>query len=346
MDIATAAVEVTRPLPPAPRVRIAGRHFVFLLSAALCLTPWATPPLALALGAVLALTLESPFSKIGHRISKGLLQACVVLLGFGMNLQAVLRAGAGGAVFAAGTITLTLLLGYAISKLLDISPRTSGLISVGTAICGGSAIAAVGSVLNAEEGEMTVAMGVVFLLNGAALYLFPVIGHALHLTNLQFGTWAGVAIHDVSSVVGAASQFGIDSLQTATAVKLSRALWIVPVTLGVAIYMNNNRRGGSAKSTSDAIAGGQLPQRKIQIPWFIGLFLLASICRTFVPRVATAAPTLSQVAKAGLTLTLFLVGTGMSRTRLRAVGWKALAQGIVLWLVISSVSLLVIMRMR
>ena len=346
MDVATAVAEPTRSLPPAPRSRIASRHFVFLLGATLCLTPWATPPLALALGSVLALTVESPFSKTGHRISKGLLQACVVLLGFGMNLQAVLRAGAGGAVFAAGTITLTLLLGYAISKLLGIGPRTSGLISVGTAICGGSAIAAVGSVLNAEEGEMTVAMGVVFLLNGAALYLFPLIGHSLHLTNVQFGAWAGVAIHDVSSVVGAASQFGIDSLQTATAVKLSRALWIVPVTLSVAVYMNQNLRSKSAKATTDAIAAEQPQQRNIQIPWFIGLFLLASICRTFVPGVATAAPTLSQVAKAGLTLTLFLVGTGMSRSRLQAVGWKALAQGIVLWLVISSVSLLVIMRMR
>lgn len=282
--------------------------------------------------------------KAGHKVSKWLLQACVVLLGFGMNLPMVLRAGASGALFAAATITVTLLLGYALAKVLGINGRTSTLISAGTAICGGSAIAAVGSVIDAEEGDMTVAMGVVFLLNGAALYLFPILGHALHLSNRQFGTWAGVAIHDVSSVVGAASRFGIDALQTATAVKLSRALWIVPLTLAIA-SSQTRRRPALTNATFGFDARAQATPCKVQVPWFIGLFLLASVCRSYVPGVATAAPALSRVATTGLTLTLFLIGSGLSVATLKAVGWRALAQGAALWTFVSVVSLLVILHL-
>ena len=304
--------------------------FFFLL--AFCLSPWASPPLALALGLALALTLGNPFHDGSKHAAKWLLQGCVVLLGFGMNLAVVLKAGANGAGFAAGSIGFTFVLGWWLRGRLGIGAKTSALISAGTAICGGSAIAAVGSVVGALEGEMTVAMGTVFVLNAVALFVFPPLGHALGLTQTQFGTWAGVAIHDVSSVVGAASHYGLGALQTATAVKLSRALWIIPVSLAAAFAFRRNAAPGQA-------AG------KMQIPWFIGLFVLASVARTFLPPVAALAPTVTRGATEGLTVTLFLIGAGLSRPMLRSVGWKPLAQGVLLWLSISAGSLWVVLRL-
>jgi uncharacterized integral membrane protein (TIGR00698 family) len=328
-----------------PPRQFAAQKALFIAAATFCLTPWMTPALALAFGAALALTFRNPFGRATHKISRYLLQACVVMLGFGMNLPFVLRAGADGAAFALGTIATALLLGWLVGKLLRINRGTTVLVSAGTAICGGSAIAAVGSAIDADEGDMTVAMGVVFLLNGATLLLFPPIGHALELTNHQFGTWAGVAIHDVSSVVGAAGRYGLDALQTATAVKLSRALWIVPLTLASAVVLKREGRLGAADATIGFDAAEQKTPRKIQIPWFIGLFLLASVCRSFVPGVAAAAGGLSQIATAGLTLTLFLIGAGVSRHTLKTVGWRALLQGILLWAFIASASLLVVLRL-
>jgi uncharacterized integral membrane protein (TIGR00698 family) len=304
---------------------------IFLFLLAFCLTPWASPPLALALGLALALTLGNPFHDGSKHAARWLLQGCVVLLGFGMNLAVVLKAGANGAGFAAGSIGFTFVLGWWLRERLGIGAKTSALISAGTAICGGSAIAAVGSVVGALEGEMTVAMGTVFVLNAVALFVFPPLGHALHLTQTQFGTWAGVAIHDVSSVVGAASRYGPDALQTATAVKLSRALWIIPVSLAAAFAFRRSAAPGQA-------AG------RIQIPWFIGLFVLASVARTFLPPVAALAPTVTHGATVGLTVTLFLIGAGLSRSMLSSVGWKPLAQGVLLWLSISAGSLWVVLR--
>lgn len=321
------------------------RQTLFLLAALFCLTPWGAPPLALALGIAFALTLDNPFPHATRHVSRQLLQACVVILGFGMDLEVVLRAGEQGLLFAVGSITVTLILGTLAGRWLRIPPKVSALVSAGTAICGGSAIAAVGSVIQAADGEMTVAMGTVFLLNAIALYLFPPLGHALHLSQTQFGTWAGVAIHDVSSVVGAASRFGLPALQTATAVKLSRALWIVPVAFGAALFFRAPRPQGA---TGDTIGfdPAQTPvtaRGRVQIPWFIGLFLLASVARSVVPGVAAAAPLLAHLATAGLTLTLFLIGAGISSKTLRSVGWRPLAQGLLLWTVISVGSLLVIL---
>ncbi|HEY2146649.1 MAG TPA: putative sulfate exporter family transporter [Pirellulales bacterium] len=337
-----------RAIPPTPgegRIRSGMRKGLFVVAAAVCLTPWITPPLALTLGASLALAAGNPFSRASHKVSRYLLQACVVMLGFGMNLPVVLRAGADGAAFAAGTIAVALALGWLFGKLLRINRGTTVLISAGTAICGGSAIAAVGSAIDADEGDMTVAMGVVFLLNGAALYLFPLLGHALEMTNHQFGTWAGVAIHDVSSVVGAAGRYGLDALQTATAVKLSRALWIVPLTLASAIILNRQNRVRAASATIGFDAAQQKTPNRIQIPWFIGLFLLASVCRSFVPGVEAAAGELTQFATAGLTLTLFLIGAGLSARTLRAVGWRALLQGALIWAFIAAASLIVVLKL-
>ena len=340
--VISTAVQPPPRMPSAPRrsPSLGLRQTLFVCAAAFCLTPWASPPVALTLGAVLALTHENPFAHLGKAVSSRLLQVCVVLLGFGMDLPVVLRAGANGAGFAALTIATTLALGWWLGKVLGILPKTSALISAGTAICGGSAIAAVGSVIGVAEGEITVAMGTVFILNAVALYLFPVIGHALHLSQTQFGTWAGVAIHDISSVVGAASHYGLSALQTATAVKLSRALWIIPVAFGAAYDFRPQTNAATA--SQDDTAPAEKP--RVKVPWFVGFFLLASVLRSYVPGVAAAAPALSHTATVGLTLTLFLIGAGLSARTLRSVGWRPLLQGVVLWVFISVASLGIILR--
>lgn len=297
------------------------RRGLFIVLAAATATPWASPGLALALGVGFALALGNPWPKDTPKLQKYLLQAAVVLLGFSMDLHKVLEAGLRGLLIAAGSIAVTLLAGWALGRALSIPSVPSALISVGTAICGGSAIAAVGAVLGAAPAEMTVAIGTVFVLNAVALYVFPPIGHLLHLTPAEFGVWAGVAIHDVSSVVGAASAFSDDALEPATAVKLSRALWIVPLTLAAAAWLRRPEQG------------------KAPPPWFIGLFLVASAIRSFVPALAAAEPWITTVAKAGMRVVLFLIGAGLSLDTMRAVGWRPMAQGVILWLGISILAL-------
>lgn len=339
----SAAARFLRPDPPSSTPRgplsLGAWQTIFFCAAVFCLTPWASPPLALTLGAILALTHENPFAQLGKALSARLLQVCVVLLGFGMDLPVVLKAGVNGAGFAALTIAATLALGWWLGRLLGILPKTSALISAGTAICGGSAIAAVGSVIGVAEGEISVAMGTVFILNAVALYLFPPLGHAMHLSQAQFGTWAGVAIHDISSVVGAASHYGLSALQTATAVKLSRALWIIPVAFGAAYAF---RPGNAAAGAGDDAMAAEKP--RVKVPWFVGFFLLASVLRSYVPGVTAAAPALSHAATVGLTLTLFLIGGGLSARTLRSVGWRPMLQGVLLWVFISVASLGIIIR--
>jgi uncharacterized integral membrane protein (TIGR00698 family) len=334
--LANPASSTRRRWPLDPRALPRGtRQAIFIAAAACCLTPWVSPPLALALGAILALTHENPFARLGKKISATLLKVCVVFLGFGMDLPAVLRTGLQGAGFAAATIVTTVGLAWILGKRLGIDRKVSALISAGTAICGGSAIAAVGSVIGAGESEISVAMATVFILNAAALYLFPIIGHTLGLTQVQFGAWAGIAIHDISSVVGASARYGLDALQTATPVKLSRALWIIPVTLGAEAIFRSRQADHQTKLHN---------RPTFQMPWFIGLFLLASVARSFVPGMVDVAPALQHVAGTGLTLTLFLIGAGLSAKTLRAVGWRPFLQGFVLWLFISIVSLMFIIR--
>lgn len=321
------------------------KRSLFAAALLFCLSPWASPASALALGIGLALTAGNPYPEISRNTAKWLLQACVVLLGFSMNLHVVLEAGKSGMLFAAVSIFGTLILGYFAGRWLEIPAKTSALITAGTAICGGSAIAAIGSVIGAAEGEMTVSMGTVFCLNAVALYLFPLMGHVLHLSQTQFGTWAGIAIHDISSVVGASARYGLPALQTATAVKLARALWIVPLAFGAAVVMGKSRRGvtgtviGFDPKPSPPEAHG-----KTQIPWFIGFFLLASVARSLVPAIASLSAPISHLATVGLTVTLFLIGSGISRDTLHTVGWKPMAQGIGLWLTVSTVSLVFILH--
>jgi uncharacterized integral membrane protein (TIGR00698 family) len=297
---------------------------VFIVSAILCLTPLLSPPIALALGLVLAQTTGHPFRQYNQRATQILLQVSVVGLGFGMNCITALHAGKEGLLFSAVSICTTLLLGYGLGRIFKIDPKTSHLISSGTAICGGSAIAAVAKVLNTEEKQTSVALATVFILNSIALFIFPPIGHALHLSQHQFGIWAAIAIHDTSSVVGAGRSYGTEALQIATTVKLVRALWIIPLAVATAILF---KQGG----------------KKIKIPYVILFFVVAMLIGTYLPSyipfLSVVIPYLTMAAKAGLTLTLFLIGAGSSYKMLKSVGYKPLLQGVILWVFISITAL-------
>jgi uncharacterized integral membrane protein (TIGR00698 family) len=298
----------------------------FVILVLFCLSPYGSPPIALALGLILAFTIGNPFPQLAGKPTRLILQTSVILLGFGMSLSAVYKAGKDGIVFTISTIFGTLILGYFVGKLLNVNPKTSSLISSGTAICGGSAIAAVAPAIDAGAEEMSVSLGTVFVLNSIALFLFPLIGHALNLTQNQFGVWSAIAIHDTSSVVGASQTYGAEALAIATTVKLARALWIAPVAFLFAyIY---RKKDGDKKA-------------KIAIPWFILLFLLTTIVRTYAPSWVQPSvfDALVNLAKAGMTVTLFLIGASLSRKTLKAVGVRPLLQGVTLWIVISCVSL-------
>lgn len=308
------------------------KKVIFIALVIACLTPWGSPPIALAMGIILALTVGTPFPELSGKPTKYLLQASVVLLGFGMNLSAVLKAGRDGILFTIATIFGTLLLGWLLGRFLSINEKTSALVSSGTAICGGSAIAAVGPSIKADTEQMSVALATIFVLNSVALFVFPIIGHLVGLSQTQFGVWCAIAIHDTSSVVGAAGTYGTEALAIATTVKLARALWIAPIALLFA-YLYRDR-------SSDA-------KLKLKVPWFIFLFLLATVIRTYMP--ATVPPSifdsLVNLAKAGMTLTLFLIGASLSRKTLKAVGVRPLVQGIILWIVISVVGLWSVMSL-
>ena len=308
------------------------RKIVFFLLIIACLTPFVSPPIALGLGLIMAFTIGNPFPEQSIKLTKYLLQFSVVLLGFGMNLTNVVKAGKDGVLFTIATIFGTLILGFFLSKLLKINAKTSALISSGTAVCGGSAIAAIAPAIDADAEEISVSLGTVFILNSVALIVFPTVGHLLGLTENQFGIWSAIAIHDTSSVVGASAKYGDEALQIATTVKLARALWIVPIAL-VFAWLYRDKKDGAIKS-------------KVVIPWFIFLFLLTTIAKTYAPSIIPPSifESFVNLAKAGLTVTLFLIGASLSRKILRKVGLKPLLQGVLLWIVISLVSLFAVLQ--
>ena len=282
---------------------------------------YVSPPIALFLGLLFALLFGQAYPKFNKKVSKKLLQYSVVGLGFGMNLQASLQSGKEGMAFTIVSVVGTMLIGWLIGrKLLKVERDTSYLISSGTAICGGSAIAAVGPVLKAKDTEMSVALGTVFILNAIALFVFPVIGHALDMTQQQFGMWAAIAIHDTSSVVGAGAAYGEEALQVATTIKLTRALWIIPLALATSFIFKSK---------------GQ----KISIPWFILFFVLAMIFNTYLLSATEIGTTIghyiNDFARKSLTITLFFIGASLSRDVLKSVGIKPLIQGVLLWIIIS-----------
>lgn len=289
------------------------------------LSCWCTPPVMLFLGLAYALICGQGYPTFNKKMSKMLLQYSVVGLGFGMNLHESLASGKEGMTFTIISVIGTLAIGMLIGrKLLKVDRETSYLISSGTAICGGSAIAAVGPVIKAKPANMSVALAVVFVLNAIALFIFPSIGHWLELSQQQFGTWAAIAIHDTSSVVGAGAAYGEEALEVATTIKLTRALWIIPLALATSLIFKSK-------------------DSKITIPWFILYFIIAILLNTFVldsvPQVGTA---VSGIARRFLTLTMFFIGASLSMDVLRAVGIRPLIQGVLLWIVISVGSLLYI----
>ena len=282
---------------------------------------WVTPPVALFLGLAFALLCGQAHPRFNKKMSKYLLQYSVVGLGFGMNLHASLASGKEGMAFTVLSVFGTLLVGWVIGrKLLKVGRDTSYLISAGTAICGGSAIAAVGPVLRAKDSDMSVALGTIFVLNAVALFVFPVIGHALGMSQQDFGTWAAIAIHDTSSVVGAGAAYGEEALRVATTIKLTRALWIIPVAILTSFIFKGK---------------GQ----RVSIPWFIFFFILAMVFNTYVLSASEVGIAIgngiNDFARKMLTVTLFFIGASLSRDVLRAVGIRPLVQGVLLWVVIS-----------
>lgn len=289
---------------------------------------WVTPPVALFAGLIYALVFGQAYPRFNKMMSKKLLQYSVVGLGFGMNLHASLQSGSQGMAFTVVSVVGTMLIGWLIGrKLLKQDAATSYLISSGTAICGGSAIAAVGPVIKAKDEQMSVALGTIFVLNAIALFIFPVIGKWLGLDQHQFGLWAAIAIHDTSSVVGAAASYGEEALEVATTVKLTRALWIIPLALVTSLIFKTK---------------GQ----RISIPWFILFFVLAMVLNTYVLSVSETgsaiASFVNSIARKSLTVTLFFIGASLSRDVLKSVGMKAMIQAVSLWIIISVATLLYI----
>ncbi len=295
---------------------------LFFLCLIFSASPFASPPIALSIGLAFGLLFSHPFARQTKSYSKILLQVCVVGLGFGMNLHEVLRAGRSGFIYTALGITATMIGGILLGRLLNVESISALLISVGTAICGGSAIAAVGPVAGAKDEQMSVSLGTVFILNSIALLVFPTIGSEVGLTQSQFGLWAALAIHDTSSVVGAAAKFGADALAVGTTVKLARALWIVPLTIGTAFVRRH--------------------EAKIQWPWFILFFCVAAVINTYLPAGDGFYPSITKIARIGLTVTLFLIGSGISKATLRTVGARPLVQGVILWVIVGTLSLVLI----
>jgi uncharacterized integral membrane protein (TIGR00698 family) len=298
--------------------------YIFFLALILAASGYISPPIALIGGLVFGLSFTHPFNLESRQLSKFLLQLSVIGLGFGMDLHQVIEAGRSGFVYTAASILITLSLGWLLGRSLKVGKRVSYLISAGTAICGGSAIAAIAPITTATEEEIAVSLGTVFLLNSVALFAFPAIGEALQMTQTQFGLWAALAIHDTSSVVGASTKFGVIALAVGTTVKLARALWIVPLSVATSIANKSKAR--------------------IQWPWFILFFCLAAVANTYLPIFQNLYPELKHLGVLGLTVTLFLIGTGLSKKTLAEVGVRPLLQGVILWIIIASASLALILK--
>ena len=286
------------------------------------LSTWVTPPVVLFIGLVFALLCGQAYPTFNKNISKKLLQYSVIGLGFGMNLQASLASGKEGMLFTIISVIGTLLIGMFIGcKILKVNRNTSYLISSGTAICGGSAIAAVGPIIKAKDTDMSMALATVFILNAIGLFLFPALGHWLGLSQQEFGTWAAIAIHDTSSVVGAGAAYGEEALQVATTIKLTRALWIIPLALVTSVIFRSEGK-------------------KISIPWFILFFIVAMLINTYLladyPEIGKF---IAGIARKGLIITMFFIGASLSVDVIKSVGVRPLLQGVLLWIIISAASL-------
>lgn len=295
---------------------------LFIILAALCFFPIVSPPIALFLGIIFVNIFGQVFN--ADKIIKIVLQVSIVGLGFGINLKQALQAGSEGFLFTVFSITLIVVLGIVLGYIFRIDKIITQLISFGTAICGGSAIAAIAPILKADGKQTSVSLGIIFLLNALALFIFPEIGQYFHLSQNQFGIWSAIAIHDTSSVVGAASKYGHEALQTATTVKLARALWIIPISFVLSFL---NKSGG-----------------KVKIPYFIGFFILAILVNSYFPAIKEVTDYVVDFSKSSLKVALFLIGTGLSFQNLKNIGIKPLLLGIILWVVISVISLFAVLE--
>ena len=295
---------------------------LFIILAALCFLPIVSPPIALFLGIIFVNIFGQVFN--ADKIIKIVLQVSIVGLGFGINLKQALQAGSEGFLFTVFSITLIVVLGIVLGYIFRIDKIITQLISFGTAICGGSAIAAIAPILKADGKQTSVSLGIIFLLNALALFIFPEIGQYFHLSQNQFGIWSAIAIHDTSSVVGAASKYGHESLQTATTVKLARALWIIPISFMLS-FLNKS-------------------EGKIKIPYFIGFFVLAILVNSYFPVIKEVTDYVVDFSKSSLKVALFLIGTGLSFQNLKNIGIKPLLLGIILWVVISVISLFAVLE--
>ena len=297
-------------------------QLLFLALAVLSFSPLISPPIALLFGILFV----NIFGKVleTDTFVKKLLQYSIIGLGFGINLNTAIEAGSQGFLFTVSTIALVMIFGLFLAKILKIDKTIAQLISAGTAICGGSAIAAVAPILKANSKQTSVALGIVFVLNAVALFIFPEIGHFFNLTQNQFGIWSAIAIHDTSSVVGAASKYGNEALQIATTVKLARALWIIPLAFLISIFTKS--------------------EGKIKIPYFIGFFVLAILAGTYLPFLQNFNSIISEISRDTLKVALFLIGAGLSLQNLKNIGIKPLLLGIILWIFISSISLYAVLQ--
>lgn len=297
-------------------------QILFLALAVLSFSPIISPPIALLFGILFV----NIFGKVLETdiFVKKLLQYSIIGLGFGINLNTAIEAGSQGFLFTVSTIALVMIFGLFLAKILKIDKTIAQLISAGTAICGGSAIAAVAPILKANSKQTSVALGIVFVLNAVALFIFPEIGHFLNLSQNQFGIWSAIAIHDTSSVVGAASKYGNEALQIATTVKLARALWIIPLAFLISVFTKS--------------------EGKIKIPYFIGFFVLAILAGTYLPFLQNFNSIISEISRDTLKVALFLIGAGLSLQNLKNIGIKPLLLGIILWIFISSISLYAVLQ--
>ncbi len=299
------------------------RKIIFIILAVVCLTPLISSPIALLLGFGLAMLVGNPFEQHLHKYIHLLLQVSIVGLGFGLKLDEALQAGKTGFFLTVISIVTVMLLGYVLGKVFKLEKKLAYLISAGTAICGGSAIAAVSPIIKPGTKEISLGLAIIFTLNSIALFVYPAIGHLLQLSQEQFGLWCAVGIHDTSSVVGAAGKYGDEALKIATTVKLARALWIIPVSV-ITMFIFKNK------------------ESKVKIPWFIGWFVLAILLNTYFPVFDGFSSSVTTLAKSGLNLTLFFIGTTLSVQTLKTIGIKPLAVAVILWVTISVGSLLYI----
>lgn len=326
MDTDACRTGLETVLPPPRRTAWTAGHVLVPLGAAASLLPFVSTGVALVAGVLVALTVGNPYGALTRRATHTLLALAVVGLGAGMDLRVVAAVGAHGVGYTVVGIATCLVLGTLLTRVLGVSREAGLLISIGTAICGGSAIAAVVPVLRPKEHEVSVALGTVFLLNAVALFVFPAVGHVVGLDAHQFGLWSALAIHDTSSVVGAAMQYGPKALEVATTVKLARALWIVPLTVAVGALQRRTK-------------GGEVEQGRARRPWFILGFVAAAALVTWVPALRPAGHVVAAVSRQALVLTLFLIGANLTRSAVRAVGVRPLAQGVGLWVCMAGLSL-------